>query len=163
MVLDHYRFGRIRSRVRAVRVCQNLTKLESIYSSQFGSESDESEIRGAGGWLIPAALNPVVPGSLQTFFLKVFLSFLCYLNDTLMQSFAAWLFLPLCCSFLLLPGSQPLGCALVKKMAGTPSSAAWSESIPTRPRRFCPRAAFTFAATGNRTWNLPSTLHCPSH
>ena len=74
MVLDHYRFGRIRSRVRAVRVCQKLTTLESIYLSQFGSESDESENRGAGGWLIPAALNPVVPGSLQTFFLKVFFS-----------------------------------------------------------------------------------------
>ena len=50
-----------------MRVCQKLTKLESIYLSQFGSESDESENRGAGGWLIPAALNPVVPGSLQTF------------------------------------------------------------------------------------------------
>ena len=85
-------------------VCQKLRKLESIYLSQFGSESDESENRGAGGWLIPAALNPVVPGSLQTFFLKVFFFLSCYLNDFLMQSFAAWLFLPLCCSFLLLPG-----------------------------------------------------------
>ena len=107
-----------------MRVCQKLTTLESIYLSQFGSESDESENRGAGGWLIPAALNPVVPGSLQTFFLKVFLPFFAISMTFLMQSFAAWLFLPLCCSFLLLPGSQPLGCALVKKMAGTPSSAA---------------------------------------
>ena len=123
MVLDHYRFGRIRSRVRAVRVCQKLTTLELIYLSQFGSESDESENRGAGGWLIPAALNPVVSATafLVHFkpFSKVFLP--CLLSQGLNDA-------PLCCFGM---------CCCLAVFAAWLCTPAWLSLVEARASRRC--------------------------